>query len=435
MSELLHDHAVILAIGDELTLGQKLDTNSQWLSAHLRNRGITTRRHETVPDTLEQLTCAMRRAAHEAPLVICTGGLGPTPDDLTRHALADVLEEQLETDVNALANLEARFAARNRQVSANQRLQALRPSSAHMLDNPMGTAPGLCANITTDGHTSTVFCLPGPPREMQPMFVNHVAPVLRTNRQVQTAVLHSAGLPEADVAQRLGNLMNRDRNPTVGTTASGGIVSLRIRFESNSDDTSALNETVLQVRAALDPFIFGAGDDTLASVVLHKLREQRERLVTVESCTGGLLGAALTEVPGASDVYWGGWVTYANELKMQQVGVPKDLLDAHGAVSAEAAQAMARGALAAPGCKSVHHVLAITGIAGPSGGSDEKPVGTVFVARAARSGESEVRRFLITGDRQDIRTRSVTMALAMLRMHLDQLDVRPLLWEQSGTGL
>lgn len=452
-----HSSAAILSIGDELALGQKPDTNSQWLSERLLALGIVVREHATIADDLTQHVAALRRLAAAHPLVISTGGLGPTADDLTRQALAEVMGEELIEDADALEQVRAVMTRRGRELTALQRTQALRPGSARCLGNEMGTAPGIHGVIrmgaTADSledsvagrgarATCDVYCLPGPPGEMRAMFDRWVAPELKpvAGRAVRTKVLHCLGIGEGDLAARLGGLMDRGRNPAVGTTASGAVVSVRIRYEGDACGAeAAMAETERAARAAGGAFVFGEEDQTIQRVVLDCLKIRGERLVVAESCTGGGLGALFTETPGASDALVGGWITYSNEMKAAMLGVPGTMFARHGAVSAEVAAAMAVGALrAAAGAGGARHALAITGIAGPGGGSEAKPVGTVFISRASanpgRDVDVEVRRFLITGDRDDIRDRSANLALMMLRFHLLSLDVPRTLWQIGLDG-
>jgi len=444
-----HARAAIISTGDELLLGQTLNTNSRWLADRLTSLGISVTEHLTLGDDQEALASALQRLCRSSQLVIITGGLGPTEDDLTRPALANVLDEELIEDPVALAHIEAWMKSAGRPMLPAQRTQALRPPSAHMLPNSAGTAPGLAARHKATG--CHIFCLPGPPNEMQPMFETSVVPKLRaladsgkdgvSGHVILTRAIHTVGIAEADLAARLGPLMHRRTSPLVGTTASRGIVSCRIRAEGPADIARRqLAETEAQVRAAAGDFVFGQDQDSLAGVVLELLKQRNDRLVVAESCTGGGLAALLTEVPGASAVFLGGWITYANEMKMHELAVTREILDRHGAVSTQCAQAMAQGALRAardvarpPGQL---HALAVTGIAGPDGGSDAKPVGTVFIARATadpgapmESAEIEVRRFLFRGGREAVRERSARMALAMLRLKLAGLRTERLLWE------
>ena len=409
----------ILAVGDELTTGQKVDTNSAWLSGQLLARGIATVEHATVPDDAGAIGAAIGRLGRAAGIVLVTGGLGPTADDLTRQGLAIALGEEgapaeLIEDADAMAEIRRWFESSGRRMPEPNRAQALRPRSATCLPNEFGTAPGLRAEL----EGAAVFCLPGPPREMRPMFEERVLPELpEPDRVIVARFLHTFGAGESQVAEALGELMDRGRNPVVGTTASGGIVTSRVRaeFESPEAAAAALDETEEAVRRRLGDLVFGAGDDTLESVAVDLMRDRKQTLATVESCTGGMLGAMLTEISGASDVYRGGWVTYTNEMKVTEVRVPREALDRHGAVSREVAAAMAGGGREASGAD---WALAITGIAGPGGGSEAKPVGTVWIACAGPGDALDTRRFVFPGSRDDVRQWSARSALGMLRLHL-----------------
>jgi nicotinamide-nucleotide amidase len=424
-----HRTGAILAIGDELILGQKTDTNTAWIADQLTARSLRVLEHVTVDDDQTLIAEAMRRLAHRADLLICTGGLGPTADDLTRQGLAAAMGDQLVEDAPSLAAIEAWFRGRGRDLPPANRVQALRPSRGRSLPNPHGTAPGLAGRLELDGRACDVFCLPGPPREMRPMFEAEVLPALRVppGRRVRTRMLHTFGLGESEVARRLGDLMDRDRSPLVGTTASGGVVTCRIRFEGDADEEEALarlDEAEAQVRTRLGPVVFAKdtpSTDALERAVVQRLRERSESLVVAESCTGGLLGERLTRAPGSSEVFLGGWLTYSNAMKRELLGVDERALDEHGAVSEPVARAMARGALrASQSAGGADHALAITGVAGPGGGSDDKPVGTVWIARASRDASDDARLFRFGGDRLAVRHWSAVTALGLLRLHLDQ---------------
>jgi nicotinamide-nucleotide amidase len=434
-----HATAAIVSVGDELTLGQTLDTNSQWLSARLGSVGIVTIEHVTVPDVIETQEMAIRRLAGRVDLIICTGGLGPTLDDLTREALARAMGDELVEDPIALAQVEAFFVARNRSMPKINAVQGLRPSRAMMVPNLEGTAPGLHAVLSTRVKGSVgarlspadrqceVFCLPGPPSEMRPMFEAQVLPRLRpvVGRCVRTMALHAIGLGESEIATRLGVMMDRERMPLVGTTASGGVVSIRLRYEgaASPEDADALLEADARaIRKKLETHVFGTNEETLSHAVVHGLMGAGRTLALVESCTGGLLSAAVTGVAGASAVMRAGWVPYSNEAKTRDVGAPPSLFekDGPGAVSHQTAYALASGGLARSGAT---HCVAITGIAGPQGGSADKPVGTVFIALASKKpgmAEASVdsRRFVFLGDRSSVREWSVRTALAMVWMSL-----------------
>lgn len=403
-----HRTAAILSIGDEITLGQKLDTNSKWLADRLTNLGITVSIKMTVPDDLASLAARFKELAGTHDLVLSTGGLGPTADDLTRLALARALGDEVVEDAEALSQLLAWFEGLGRAMPEANRVQAMRPQSATCLFNEKGTAPGLHAVVGD----ADVFCMPGPPREMHPMFERYVVPALRTDRVVMTRVLPTVGLGESAIADRLGNLMDRERNPLVGTTASASIVTCRIRYEG--DDRAAgerlLDETVELVRSEIGDIVFADHDVPLAEVVIDRLRERGQTVATVESCTGGLVGEMLTEIPGSSDAYIGGWVTYTNAMKTSQVGVHSEVFKQYGAVSEECCRAMATGGRERSGSD---YAISVTGVAGPGGGSPEKPVGTVWIGLASPCGV-QAERFLFKGDREMVRQRSATAALAML---------------------
>ncbi len=446
----LHSAAALISTGDELVLGQSLDTNSRALSQRLVDLGVPVVEHVTIGDDRAALAATLRRLAQQTPLVIVTGGLGPTLDDLTREALADVLGETLVEDTALLAELTDKLARRGRTVSEANRRQALRPPSARALTNPMGTAPGLCAMV--NGRCD-VLCLPGPPREWEAMWGMHVEPMLRVDpaRAPRRALIHLVGLAESDAATRLGDLMDRSHSPTVGITAggTGGVLTVRVRSTgllkaeglspsvqnaSASQRDEALDSVVRRVRELFGEHVFGEGEEggDLAGSLMNRLKERHETLAVAESCTGGGLGRMITAPAGVSVSFQGGFITYSNELKKSLLGVPQEELDRHGAVSEPVARAMAEGAARAAGTT---HALAVTGIAGPDGGTPGKPVGTVYIAHhdAGRRGDTtEVRRFCFPGTRSDVRERSAMTAMALLHFRLLSADKPPrLLWESE----
>ena len=421
-----HSRAAILSIGDELTLGQTLNTNSKWLAERLLAVGVVTVEHATVPDDLGAQAAALQRLAGLADVVVVSGGLGPTSDDLTRQALALACNDRLVEDPVSLAQVESWFGSRGREMPDINRVQALRPSRAASIQNLHGTAPGIHATLagaTAGGVNADVFCLPGPPGEMIPMFEAAVLPRLRIapGIMVLTAAVHCFGIGESEIATRLGALMDRDANPLVGTTASGGVVSCRVRFEGTATESEArqrVQAVVERVQSLVRPFGFSASDASLPRAIVERLAAARETIGVVESCTGGRLGGMITDVVGSSKVFVGGLLTYSNEMKVRLAGVDPALLaeTGSGAVSSEMACAMAKGGLDRLGCT---HCLAITGIAGPggavaaAGSRPAKPVGLVYVSHAQRSG-CTVRAFKMAGDRQAIRDWSAKAALMMV---------------------
>ncbi|MFM1868927.1 MAG: hypothetical protein RL591_2335, partial [Planctomycetota bacterium] len=424
----------MLSVGDELVLGQIEDTNASWLARALQAIGRMPGERRTVGDDRAALADALRTLASTHAAVIVTGGLGPTLDDLTREALLDVISpgEELVSDVSGVEHLRGWFEKRGRPMPLSNLRQALRPARARLIPNPHGTAPGIAADFDRDGANCHIFCLPGPPNEMKPMFDAFVAPVLRDDTNiVATAALHSIGLGESTLAERLGDLMERGREPSVGTTASDGIVSIRVRATGARDAArAALEATVDECLKRAGNIVYGRDGEPLAAVVGRMLVERGLTISTAESCTGGLVGAFLTEVAGSSAWFMGGAITYANERKASDLGVAPATIATHGAVSHETAIEMARGALARFGTDIA---IATTGIAGPSGGSEAKPVGTVYVAVALRAAtsitsttskapnaQSEIfsRRFHFPGDRTTIRRRTAHLALACTRFAL-----------------
>ncbi len=411
--------AAILSIGDELALGQTVDTNTAWLADQLARRGLMSRMHLTIADDRSAIVTALRWALEEAALILVTGGLGPTADDLTRFALADLMGAELQLDRASLEQIAAFFARRGRTMVQRNQVQAMCPVGATMLDNPVGTAPGIRASI----NGKTIICMPGVPSEMRHMFDRHVAGELddQTGRVIRSAIVHTFGKGESDIAQMLGELMRRDRNPLVGTTVAQGIVSVRIRSEADDAESAeaALQATIGQTESVLGDLVFGRGSMTLAQRVGQMLDDRAGALAVAESCTGGLLAKLLTDMPGSSRYFLGGWVTYANAMKQGQLCVEERLVREHGAVSGPVAEAMARGALERSGAD---FALATTGIAGPSGGSEDKPVGTVWIGlargNAGRPIDVEAQRYVLPGDRAMVRLRTAHAALNMLRLAL-----------------
>ena len=405
--------AIILGIGNELTSGQTIDTNSAYLARRLVARGIETVAHHTLGDERSAVAEALADAAERAELVLVTGGLGPTADDVTRHGLADALGAELVLHEPSLRRLEAFFRRRGRTMVPANRIQVMFPAGSEPIDNRCGTAPGIAARLGT----SQVYVLPGVPHEMRAMFDEQIAPRLpAATIAIAERTLHTFGTGESDVAARIADLMRRGANPTVGTTVRAGLISIRVSAVGRSAERAGeLADGVLdEIRRRLGDWVVGADDATMASVVGELLRQAGQRLATAESCTGGLVGAMVTDVAGSSDYYLGGVVAYANAVKRGALGVPEALLRDHGAVSEPVARAMAAGARERFGAD---WAVALTGIAGPGGGSDDKPVGLVYIALASSAGV-DVHRHVFPGDRVIIRLRAATAALNYLRLAL-----------------
>ncbi len=421
--------AAILSIGDELMLGQTQDTNAKWLAERLASVGVPCVQFRVVPDALEAQATALRELAAQAPLVLVTGGLGPTDDDLTREALRLAMGETtpLVRDPDAAESLHRWFRDRGRPMPEINARQALRPAGARCLSNDFGTAPGLHARVGA----AEVLCLPGPPREMQPMFERFVAPML-PRLDMATGVVHSFGQGESFLAERLGDRMRRDRNPLVGTTASGAVVSARVRGTGAAADAEAMDRELSVIEGIWAPYAFGRGDTTLAGSLGRALKAKGLTLALAESCTGGLAGSMVTAEAGSSAWFRGGVMCYANEAKRDLCGVRQATLDAHGAVSEAVARELAEGVR---GRLGADWAASITGVAGPSGGSEAKPVGTVFIG-VAGPGFVGVRRFHYPGERASIRDRAARGALALTRLAIGSpADFAvPFIWEWKPRG-
>ena len=417
--------AAVLSIGDELIAGDSVDTNAPWISARLHDLGLRVVERRTAPDDEGLIATALTELSARAGVIVTTGGLGPTPDDLTRQALARAMGEGLVQDEEAAASIRRWFERAGRDLTDINLVQAMRPESGESIANERGTAPGLSGNI---GKTR-VFVLPGPPREMEPMFEGYVASRLAGGAGYLSKALHTFGLGESEVSRRLGEILARTQGVVAGTTASGGVVSVRLRAPAAL--AGEMKAVEARVRSLLAGAVFGEGGETLAGSVLVALRAREQTLAVAESCTGGGLGALVTGVAGSSDVFLGGWITYSNRLKRELLGVDATTIGTHGAVSAETARSMASGALSRGGA---NHALSITGIAGPGGGSSEKPAGTVWIGYAGAGGAHEERRFRFSGDREMVRQRAAMAALGMLRLIVDDRAEEALLWERERLG-
>jgi nicotinamide-nucleotide amidase len=416
--------AIILSIGDELTLGQTLDTNSQWLAQQLAAVGYRPVAHVTVPDDQKAIEQAFEEAVGRCDVLVVSGGLGPTEDDVTRQALAAFLGAELELVPAALENVERFFRQLRRPMPERNKIQAMLPRGCEMIENTAGTAPGIYCNYQSGDQKTLcpIFIVPGVPKEMKIMFERGVRPRLAGGdggggNVILSKTLHTFGVGESLVAERLGELMRRDRNPSVGTTVSNGYVSVRINayFPTLAEAAQRLAVAEAASRDALGDLIWGQEDETLSALVGQMLKASGGSVTTAESCTGGLLSAYITDVPGSSTYFSQGFVTYSNEAKTQMLGVPAELIERRGAVSEDVVAAMADGARQRA---KAAYALAISGIAGPDGGTAEKPVGTVCLALASGEGDVQTRRFIFHGDREMIRDRSAKMALTMLRFAL-----------------
>ena len=402
----------VVTIGTELLLGQILDTNAAELGRGLAAAGVEVVRHSSVADRPDAIRAAVAEALERTGFVITTGGLGPTRDDITKREVAALFGKALEMDATVLQSLEERFRRLGRPMPAVNRTQAEVPAGATVLPNPRGTAPGLWV----EDRGRVVVMLPGVPSEMRGLLAEEVLPRLagRTaGAVVRSRSVRTTGIAESALAERVGAIEEEIAPLTLAYLPSPDGVELRVTAWSLREDDAErrLAAAVAQLRERAGDHCYGEDRTDLAAVVLDQLRARRSRLVVAESCTGGVLSARITAIPGASSVFIGGVVAYDNMVKSGTLDVRPELLDQYGAVSEQVVSAMAEGVQRQ---FAVDAALAITGIAGPSGGTAEKPVGTVWLA--ARHGvEGRVLKRIFPGDRNEIRARSAQAALDLLR--------------------
>lgn len=401
----------LVTVGTELLLGFTVDTNSAWMGKALAAVGVQVNRRTAVADTPAAIADAVSAALARTGFVITTGGLGPTRDDMTKNVVAELLDMPLRFDDAIWAMLTERWSRLGRKLVESNRTQAMVPQGATVLTNHWGSAPGLWL----DSSRGTVVMLPGVPSEMVKLMEHEVLPRLAGRGHdtvVRSTTVRTSGIGESALAEGIGAL--EDELAPLSLAYLPGVAGVDLRVTAwgvPPDQADAqLADASARLHANVGPNAWGDGDDDLAGLLLARLRAQGRTLAVAESCTGGLLGARLTEIAGSSDVFLGGVMTYSNASKEQLLAVPADLLVAHGAVSGEVAGAMVAGVASRLGASTA---ISITGIAGPGGGSPEKPVGTVWVATSV-DGQVEVQRSLFAGDRGEIRARAVQTAIFAL---------------------
>ncbi|HBA88158.1 MAG TPA: competence/damage-inducible protein A [Geobacter sp.] len=399
-----------LSIGDELLTGETVDTNASHIADRLYDAGGRVFKHLTVPDDVEAIAAALRELAGESDVVVVTGGLGPTPDDYTAQAAAVAAGTELELSQGALAHL-ARFEERIKGgLHPANRRQALLPKGCTLIDNPLGTACGFVVNISG----ADLFFLPGVPYEMERMLAESVLPPLakRLPAPWRRVTLKLFGIPEAAIAERLAGVF--PENSPVQLAYCVKYPEIHLILRSAAEHAGLLKEAVEAVRERLESFVFAKDGETMDDRLALLFRESGLTLALAESCTGGMIASRITAVAGSSAYFLEGNVTYSNEAKTRMLKVPAELIEAHGAVSSEVARAMATGAREAAGSDLA---LSVTGIAGPDGGTAEKPVGTVYLALADASC-CLVERYNFQGDRAGVRSITCFTALDWLRNYL-----------------
>ena len=403
--------AEIIAVGSELLTPQRIDTNSLFLTRKLNERGIDVVRKTVVGDARQRLANEIRRARESSGVVITTGGLGPTLDDLSRDAASDALGRKLVFHQQVVDWIEERFRRRGRKMADVNRRQAYILEGAETIPNPRGTAPGQWF----EDDAGILMLLPGPPRELEPMFAEQCMPrmeKIESPYQYHTVSMRVTGVPESDLDQRIGPIYSAE--PRVATTilAAPGDIQIHLRAKAARQDEARTIAEALAVRveAELGPQVYTRENEPLEEVVGRRFRERGMTLAVAESCTGGLLAERITAVPGASEYFAGGFVSYTEDAKINWLGVGQTTIEQHGAVSRETAEAMAR---AVRDKANASIGASITGVAGPGGGTEQTPVGNVFIGIAGGSGV-EVKERQFGGERELIRSLAAQTTLELL---------------------
>lgn len=408
----------IISVGTELLLGQIANTDAKFISEMLTSLGIDVYFQTNVGDNKSRLLECLKIASNRSDIIILTGGLGPTMDDLTKETVAEFFGLKLVVDIDTKIKIESYFKKSMRKMTQNNYKQALFPEGSKILPNDNGTAPG----CIFEKNGKKVVILPGPPSELIPMFNNYVYPFLKSlsNDIIVSRVIKIFGIGESKVETMVSDML-LSKNPTVAPLIGNGFVTLRIT--AKSDDVQKAKKMIddieVSLRKIFGEYIFGVDDDTMESIVLNLLKDKGSTLSTAESCTGGLLSEKITSVPGASEVFKFGAITYSNESKENILGVSGEIIRRHGAVSEETAREMAMNV---KNISKTDYGLSITGIAGPSGGTIAKPVGLVYIGLAYKD-EIYVKKLISNGNRDKVRLNSAMHALDMLRRHLTGLKI------------
>lgn len=407
--------AAIITIGDELLYGSVVDTNAAYIGQRLTETGIEPVCSITVGDEGSRIGQALEIACRQADVVLVTGGLGPTHDDVTKTVIADAIGQDLVFHPEIMDTVEGMFTQRGMAMPESNRIQAYMPRHAEVLDNPVGTAPGFLVRH----HDAAVFVMPGVPREMKKMLNEQVLPRLKdqgAGRVILHRWIRTTGIGESNLSQIIGDVIDEAEDVKIASLPQETGVNLRLTAEGRTGEEARRRIEAVESRmvARAGEHIYGVDDDTLEEVVGRLLREADATLAIAESCTGGLVASRMTDVPGSSDYLLEGVVSYSNAAKMARLEVPVGTIDRHGAVSAETAAAMAQGIRHTSGAA---YGLSTTGVAGPGGGTPEKPVGLVYLGLASADGV-ETRKLMLGPDRQVNKTRAALAALNLLRQAL-----------------
>ncbi len=408
-------NAEILAVGTELLLGQILNTNAQFISQEFSGLGINVFFQTVVGDNENRLKECIKTALDRSDIVILTGGLGPTKDDLTKETVSKVMEIPLELNKEIENKIRKYFEPIGNSMPQNNLKQAYLPKGCVILDNNKGTAPG----CIVEKNGKIAILLPGPPNELEPMFKEHVYPYIRSKNSnvIYSKVLRVFGIGESALEQKLSKIIDNQNNPTIAPYAKQGEVILRLTSKSENEEEAKdiIKPVEMMIRTLLGDMVYGEGDDnSLEQTVSELLIKKKIKIATAESCTGGLLAEKLTRTPGISTCYDRGVITYSNESKTELLGVSVDILDKYGAVSFQSAMEMADGIRR---ISSSDIGISITGIAGPEGGTLSKPVGQIFIA-ISTTNKTWYKELRLSGSRERIRNMSAMNALDMVRTYL-----------------
>ena len=412
-------NAEILAVGTELLMGQIANTNAQYITARLQEKGVNVYYHTVVGDNSVRLSETLGQCLKRSDVVIMTGGLGPTQDDLSKETVAELFGKKLVLHERTAEAIKDFFAKSGREMTPNNLKQAYMPEGSIILENPKGTAPGYIVEGSIFGESSkAVILLPGPPREMCPMFDRHVMPWLseKSGKIIRSKFLRIFGIGESALEHLIKDMIQQQENPTIAPYAKEGQVMLRVTASADSErNAEMLIEPVVgEIEKRVGSCLYSVENEELHEVVFKLLKERNMKIALAESCTGGMISATLVNIPGVSEVLERGVVCYSNESKISMLNVRETTLEKYGAVSHETAEEMAKGVAEVSGADIG---LSVTGIAGPDGGTTEKPVGLVYIGLHV-NGASHVKKVQLTGERARIRNAAMLNALDVVRRNL-----------------
>ncbi|NLX61765.1 MAG: competence/damage-inducible protein A [Tissierellia bacterium] len=404
--------AEIITVGSEIILGSILNTNAQYLTRRLGEIGIEVLYHTSLRDNKEQLKHVIENGLKRVDLLIFTGGLGPTADDFTKEVVSETLGLRLYLDNNIKNSIKSYFDKTNKTMTSNNIKQAYIPEGSKPIKNDIGTAPG----IFIEWQDKILVLLPGPPREMKLMFNKYVIPLIKQDYIIREATIKTIGIGESYLETILKDIINSRGNPSIATYASEGVVDIKVVAKGNNEEEVdlLLKETIEKIRNKIPENIYSYNNETIEEVVFKLLKEKNFKIAFAESCTGGLIASKFTKIPGVSEVFDRGIVTYSNVSKIEELNVRKSTIKKHGAVSKKVAMEMAKGLLEK---SNVDIALSITGLAGPSTGSENKPVGLIFIGIATKEKLITIESRL-SGDRESIQNKASLKAFNELRKFL-----------------